>query len=197
MGKNQNDKQENGADDKSRTGTRAGGTDDRNRAGTERSSADHVNPGGTERNSVNHVNPGGTNPDETKAAKGKKSLLGQIIRFGFVGGSSFLIDYLVMIGLTELAGINYLVSSGISFTISVIYNYVMSIIWVFNVKKEKQGVVAFVIFVVLSAIGLLINQLLMWVLVDKAGIFYMLSKIAATAVVMVYNFVTRKLFLEK
>jgi putative flippase GtrA len=49
----------------------------------------------------------------------------------------------------------------------------------------------------LSVIGLGINQLIMWVLVDKAGIFYMISKIAATIVVSVYNFITRKIFLEK
>lgn len=45
----------------------------------------------------------------------KKNLMRQIIRFAFVGGSAFVIDYGVMIFLTELIGINYLISSGISF----------------------------------------------------------------------------------
>ena len=40
----------------------------------------------------------------------KKNLMRQIIRFAFVGGSAFVIDYGVMIFLTELIGINYLIS---------------------------------------------------------------------------------------
>lgn len=53
------------------------------------------------------------------------------------------------------------------------------------------------VFIILSVIGLGINELIMWIAVDAFGIFYMLAKIGATAVVMVYNFITRKLFLEK
>ncbi|MCI9271484.1 MAG: GtrA family protein [Dorea sp.] len=126
----------------------------------------------------------------------KKSLLQQIIRFGFVGGGAFIIDYGIMIFLTEIAGMNYLVSSAISFLVSVIFNYILSIKWVFNVLCEKSQAQELTVFMILSLIGLGINQLIMWLTVDKLHIFYMLAKIGATAVVMVYNFVTRKLFLE-
>lgn len=120
----------------------------------------------------------------------------QIIRFAVVGGSAFVIDYGIMIFLTELFGVNYLISSGISFTVSVIFNYVLSVKWVFNVTGERSKTQDFAVFIILSAIGLGINQVIMWLAVDILGIFYMLSKIGATGVVMVYNFVTRKLFLE-
>ncbi|QOV19591.1 GtrA family protein [Blautia liquoris] len=129
--------------------------------------------------------------------KGKKELFQQLVRFGFVGVSAFIIDYGIMILLTEVFHINYLVSSGISFSVSVIYNYILSIFWVFNVDKQKSGIANFAVFMVLSIIGLGINQLVMWILVDKAQIFYMLSKIVATIVVSVYNFITRKIFLEE
>lgn len=127
----------------------------------------------------------------------KKNLFRQIIRFAFVGGSAFVIDYAVMIFLTEAVGINYLISSGISFAVSVIYNYILSVHWVFDVDKDRSKKAEFVIFIILSVIGLGINQLVMWIAVDLAGIFYMIAKIIATAIVMVYNFITRKLFLEK
>ena len=56
-----------------------------------------------------------------------EKLIKQIMKFGVVGGSAFVIDYGIMIFLTEVFHINYLISSGISFAVSVIFNYVMSV----------------------------------------------------------------------
>ena len=126
-----------------------------------------------------------------------KKLMEQIIKFGFVGFLCFFIDYGVMVFLTEVFRIDYLVSSGISFTVSVIVNYILSITFVFQTDKDKNKLKEFVVFVFLSVIGLGINEACMWLAVEAAGIYYMISKIGATAVVMVYNFVTRKIFIEK
>lgn len=69
--------------------------------------------------------------------------------------------------------------------------------WVFEVDENGDKRKEFVIFIVLSLIGLGLNQLLMWVFVSMIHIFYMVAKIIVTAIVMLYNFITRKLFLEK
>lgn len=124
-------------------------------------------------------------------------LIKQLIKFGFVGGICFVIDYGVMVLLTEVAGMEYLLSCGISFTVSVIANYLLSMKFVFERKDTLDRRVEFIIFVIMSVIGLGLTELLMWVFVDKANIHYMISKIVVTAIVMVYNFVTRKLLLEK
>lgn len=126
----------------------------------------------------------------------KNKLLNQILKFGLVGGTAFVIDYVLLYFCTEFLHIHYLISSIISFIVSVIFNYILSIKWIFDVKK-KQDVKDFVIFIILSVIGLGINSLIMYVMVEKFGVYYMLSKIVSTAVVMVYNFITRKIFVEK
>ena len=125
-------------------------------------------------------------------------LIKQILKFIVVGGSAFLIDYLLMIFLKEVIHINYLVASIISFCVSVIYNYLLSIFWVFETDKSKSTTTTFTVFIVLSVIGLVINTIMMYLLVDGTKLMpYTWAKIIATAVVMVYNFISRKIFLEK
>lgn len=126
-----------------------------------------------------------------------RKLMEQIIKFGFVGFLCFFIDYGIMVLLTERFGVAYLISSGISFSVSVAVNYILSVTFVFETDKEKNRLGEFVVFVFLSGIGLGINEVCMWLAVEWMGIHYMISKIGATAVVMVYNFISRKLFIEK
>ena len=125
-----------------------------------------------------------------------KKIINQLFKFGIVGGIAFVIDYGLLYLLTEKIGIYYLVSSLISFSVSVIFNYIASVLWVFDVDKEKSKVRTFIYFIGLSIVGLGINELIMWGGVDKLHIYYMLVKLFATAVVMVFNFITRKMFLE-
>lgn len=126
-----------------------------------------------------------------------EKLLKQILRFGFVGGTAFVIDFVILWLLTDIAKIDYLISNSISFAVSVVYNYILSTIWVFDTKREGKKAAELTVFIILSIIGLGLNQLLMWLAVEKVSINYMISKVIVTGIVMVYNFIARKLFLER
>lgn len=131
-----------------------------------------------------------------KITKEKEKLFIQILRFGVVGGLAFIIDYAVLITCKEIFNINVLVSAAIAFTVSVIVNYILSVIWVFDVDKEKSKKKNFIIFIIFSVIGLGLTELIMWIGTDIMHINYLIVKIIATAIVMVFNFITRKKFLE-
>ena len=126
----------------------------------------------------------------------QNKLFRQIFRFGIVGGTAFIIDYGIFALLNQILGIHYIIAGTISFSISVIYNYILSIKWVFDVTK-KQTTKDFIIFIVLSVIGLILNNIIMYISVDLMHIHELIAKIIATAIVMVYNFITRKIFIEK
>lgn len=125
-----------------------------------------------------------------------KKLINQLLKFGLVGGIAFLIDYGLLFICTEWFGIYYFISSIISFSVSVIFNYVASVLWVFDVDQEKSKTKNFIIFIALSIVGLGINQIIMYYGVEVLNLYYMLIKLIATFIVMIFNFITRKMFLE-
>lgn len=121
----------------------------------------------------------------------------QIIKFVIVGMLAFLIDYGIMVVLMDIFSVYYLFASTISFFISVIFNYICSMKFVFLGNKNGSKKKEFILFIVLSVLGLMINQIAMFVFVEKLSIIVKISKIFATGIVMIWNFVTRKILIEK
>jgi len=156
-------------------------------------------------------------------------LLKQIAKFGVVGGLAFLIDFAVytIVCKTVPGQYSYLFAGICGFTVSLIFNYIASMAFVFERKENANKKTEFVIFLVLSLIGMGLNTILLWLYVDilagKVQWIYNIheaiynwltsvnitffaevkefieicAKIFATAIVMVYNFISRKIFLEK
>ena len=91
------------------------------------------------------------------------------MKFGVVGVIAFVIDYGLLALLTEAFGVNYLVSATISFTASVVFNYAASMRYVFTHKEGMSRRREFAIFVVLSVIGLGLNNGCMWAGVEFFG----------------------------
>lgn len=131
-----------------------------------------------------------------KVSPKTEQLLEQIFNFCIVGTFSTIIDFLFLYLFKEITNLPIVLSNTLSFTISVLYNYWASLTFVFNVNKEKDQKKNFVLFISLSLVGLLINNLIVWLITDILKIHYMISKVIATIVVMVFNFITRKKFLE-
>lgn len=125
-----------------------------------------------------------------------KKLLLQFCKFGLVGTLCFCIDYGIMVLLTETTDLGYFLSSAISFTLSVVVNYILSMRFVFKGKDELNKFQEMAIFVALSIVGLTLNQMIMWIAVEFFRVFYAVAKIFSTMLVTVYNFISRKLFLE-
>lgn len=125
-----------------------------------------------------------------------RKLLIQIFKFGIVGVIATIIDWFVFYLANDIFKIHYAISAILSFTVSVIYNYTASVKWVFDVNKEKDPKKNFILFIVLSIVGLILTLIIMIIGVDILKINAMLMKIISTAIVMVFNFITRKMFLE-
>ena len=168
-----------------------------------------------------------------KNDKNFSELIKQILKFGIVGGLSFVIDFIITMTVDYLlraAGadisitnalnsafsasllpdaVSAAVGSVFGFCISLIFNYICSMKFVFERKDDMDRKKEFAIFTGLSIIGLLLNTALMYggkivaaaIIPELANEYKSLVtaivKMFATGVVMVYNFVSRKLTLEK
>ena len=125
-----------------------------------------------------------------------KKLIIQLIKFGIVGVIATLIDLAVLMVLKEFMHVDVLAASAVAFSVSVIANYILSMLFVFK-SRGNSKVKEFLVFVILSIGGLLLNQFIMWIGTEIMTAYYLWVKAFALVFVPIYNFITRKIFLEK
>ena len=123
-------------------------------------------------------------------------VLKQFLKFVVVGLIAFGIDYGLLVFFTEICGINYLLSATISFIISVIFNYIASMRYIYIRKDTLSKRKEFLIFVVLAIVGLIINNILLYIGVEILKWDYRIMKIVAGVIVALWNFISRKIWLD-
>ena len=116
----------------------------------------------------------------------------QMFRYVFVGGTAFVVDFFFLYFFSDVCGIYYLISGVLSFIISVLVNYWMSTKWVFNQDNIDNKILEFNLFLLISAIGLVFTEILLWLFTDVCGMYYLISKIIAAIIVMFWNFIARR-----
>ena len=146
----------------------------------------------------------------------KHKKLCEIARFVIVGGIATVIDLFVMglvlyafnpalypkfyniwIGGGDPSTLATVIGTGTGFVVSLVFNYILSVLFVYEDKGNSKSVKGAILFAVFSVIGMLINMGGMWLGYDVCGINEWVTKIIMTLVVLVYNYTTRKLFIFK
>lgn len=132
-----------------------------------------------------------------------KDNIKQFISYFFVGGVAAIVEWVMFFIFANVLNIHYFVSTVIAFIFSTTANWILGRITTFKDNtsyKDKKAKEAVLIFVV-SAIGLVFNLILMYLFVTVFGfngkIGSTCSKIAATGIVFIWNFLIRKLVIYK
>ena len=137
-----------------------------------------------------------------------ESPLGEVVRFALTGGICFLVEFAALVLLKEGLGLDTLIATPIAFALSVVVNYALCMRWVFRGARDG-GAAAKAGFAVTSVMGLVLNEGLMLLfrvmlgedavlltLLDYPVTMYMLNKVLATLLVMVWNYFTKKAVLQ-
>jgi putative flippase GtrA len=119
----------------------------------------------------------------------------RVIRYFFVGGAAAAVDIGLFVLGAKWLGFPYLPVATVSFVVATAVNYFLSVRHVFEsgVRFRKHEEIGLVFIV--SALGLAVNQLILWLAVEYVGIELVLSKVCATGVVFFWNYGIRHFFI--
>lgn len=142
-------------------------------------------------------------------------LIREIVRFLLVGGGATVVDFLAMSlvlwamqpaiypnflsvflgGTQEPSTLATVIGTGCGFLVGLAFNYIFSVLFVYKEKGNSKTMGGFLLFSLLSAGGLAIHLLGMYLGYDLLHINEWIVKIILTAVVLVYNYITRKVLI--
>ncbi|MCY9513106.1 GtrA family protein [Paenibacillus apiarius] len=111
----------------------------------------------------------------------------KIVKYGVVGALGTLLHFSVLILLVEWFGCNPIISSVIGFIIVLIISFFMNQRWTFG--AGGMGRMAFIKYVAVSGIGLILNTAIVFVTVDLLQWPYVIGQLCVVAVVPPLNFV--------
>ena len=118
----------------------------------------------------------------------------QLFRFGIVGVFVTALDFGLVYFWGTYTKLPVLAGTFLAYVLATIVNYILTVKWVFVTDENHKKNLT--IFVGLGIIALGITQFVMWVGTEKFSLYFMFVKVIATIIVNIFNFVTRKLFLE-
>lgn len=143
-----------------------------------------------------------------------KKIIFEILRFVIVGVLATLVDYLgtqLILMICPTGWTFYIITeidlaTIVGFIFGVIFNYILSISFVFmNVDKKSDSKTpkGFIKFVVLGVIGLFIGIAIMrlfalvWTDMENIWWQFLIAFVIKTGITLVYNYISRKIFIFK
>lgn len=142
--------------------------------------------------------------------------IAEIVRFLLVGGICTLLEYAVagtllfalekgkygsflsvFIKKTNPSTAVSTVCTSVGYIVSTLLSYFLSVRFVFDEKGRSKTALGFTAFVLLSVGGLLLNELGMWLLLEKGNVWFWFAKILMTVIVFAYNYCTKKCLIFK
>lgn len=132
-----------------------------------------------------------------------KGIFYEFIRYIFIGGTAFLLDILVLYLFktrifSSMGNIGVYISTALGFMAGLVYNYIFSLIFVFeSARDQKKGIniLSFFLFVLIGLIGLFLTEAGMYAGINFLNLDYILTKIIVAAIVLIWNYAARKILI--
>lgn len=121
------------------------------------------------------------------------SFILKFIKFAAVGLSGLFVDYFFTYIFKEIFRVQKYIANSIGFTIAATSNYVLNRIWTFE-SHNPEIAFEYSSFLIISIVGLGINNLVIWLILRKFKMNFYLAKFFAICVVTLWNFLANFFF---
>lgn len=118
----------------------------------------------------------------------------QLFKFMIVGGIGFIINAAILYILTEKLNIYYMISALISLQCSIPVQFILNNTWTF---KDKLSFKKFIKYESLSAAGVFLYYIILILLTELLGVYYLISSLLATFIVFLFNYHNSKKYVWK
>ena len=119
----------------------------------------------------------------------------QLVQFGVVGASGFVVNLSIYIFCTHVLGIWYIAASILAFCVAVTNNFVLNRLWTFRHKRDdRHAALQGARFLTVSVLALIPNELILFGLVEGAGVDKVVAQVVAVCIVMPISFLGNKLW---
>lgn len=113
------------------------------------------------------------------------------VRYVVIGGTSFAIDFLLLILLHSAFDLNILVAATISYWTSIVFNFFANRFWTFGVAEEQSIVKHLTAYLTLLGMNYVFTIVVI-AIGQQIGIHYTVSKIVAVIIQMAWTYVVYK-----
>jgi putative flippase GtrA len=117
----------------------------------------------------------------------------KLLKFGLVGFTGLIIDFGVTFLVKEKLRWNKYVANSLGFILASGNNYVLNRLWTFHSTDPEIGW-QFSKFLLVALTGLLLNNLIVYLLTEKAKLNFYLSKFIAILLVFIWSFLLNHLY---
>ncbi|WP_018479574.1 GtrA family protein [Pontibacter roseus] len=122
-----------------------------------------------------------------------EAFLLKFLKFGLVGFSGLVLDFGVTFVAKERLRWNKYIANSLGFIVASVNNYILNRLWTFHSADPDIGW-QFSKFLGVALAGLLLNNLIVYLLTEKAKLNFYLAKFIAIVVVFVWNFLLNYLY---
>ncbi len=120
-------------------------------------------------------------------------MVAEFIKFCVVGGSGVGVDFGTTYLLKERIRLNKYIANSIGFICATTTNYILNRIWTFT-NHDPAIAQQYLTFLGISIVGLGINNGVIYLLADRMRMNFYLSKLFATGIVTIWNFLMNYYF---